>query len=147
MEPGRLTYLNTSIENLPQPNEVSQQYDIVSLFEVIEHIDHPSSFLELVLPHVKPGGWLVMSTIARTWTSWLTTKLVAEDVLGVVPRGTHDWNKYINEEELRNWFGRQFGWESPRAMGVVYVPGVGWREVQGSERLGNYFFGVRKSEA
>ena len=93
---------------------------------------------------VKPGGWLVMSTMARTWTSWVTTNLIAEDVLGIVPKGTHDWNKYINEEELRRYFVDKAGWVSPRVLGVMYVPGVGWKEVEGSEKLGNYFFGIRR---
>ncbi|KAM4062887.1 methyltransferase [Hirsutella rhossiliensis] len=141
----KLAYRQSSIEELEQPLDDGQRYDVVTLFEVLEHIDEPAAFLARVRPFVKPGGWLVMSTIARTWTSWLTTNLVAEDLLGIVPRGTHDWNKYINEEELRRYFVDQ-GWESPRVMGVVYVPGLGWKAVRGSERVGNYFFGVRRGD-
>jgi polyprenyldihydroxybenzoate methyltransferase/3-demethylubiquinol 3-O-methyltransferase len=143
---GKLSYINTSIEGLPIPKSVDEQYDVLSLFEVIEHITDPSTFLESCTPFVKPGGWVIMSTIARTWTSWLTTKVVAEDIVGIVPRGTHDWEKYINEGELRAWFLKERGWNSPRVMGVVYVPGVGWKEVRGSEKVGNYFFGVRRDE-
>ncbi|KAM3088052.1 Hexaprenyldihydroxybenzoate methyltransferase, mitochondrial [Clarireedia jacksonii] len=140
----KLTYLNTSIEGLPQPKSVEDQYDVLSLFEVIEHITYPSEFLDKCAPFVKPGGWIIMSTIARTWTSWLTTKVVAEDIVGVVPRGTHDWEKYINEEELRGHFLRERGWNSPIVRGVVYVPGLGWKQVPRSEKVGNYFFGIRK---
>ncbi|PSS12997.1 hypothetical protein M430DRAFT_20911 [Amorphotheca resinae ATCC 22711] len=143
---GKLTYLNTSIEGLPRPRGPDEQYDVLSLFEVIEHITHPADFLDACAQFVKPGGWIVMSTIARTWTSWLTTKVVAEDVVGIVPKGTHDWEKYINEEELRGYFLRERGWNSPRVMGVVYVPGLGWTRVKGSEKVGNYFFGIRKDE-
>ncbi|KAF1936120.1 hexaprenyldihydroxybenzoate methyltransferase mitochondrial precursor [Clathrospora elynae] len=146
--PGKLTYLNTSIEDLPRPAKESEAYDMVTLFEVIEHVNAPGPFLEHVLPHVKPGGWLIMSTIARTWTSWLVTNVVAEDVLGIVPKGTHEWSKYVNEGELRSWFAKQAGWGGGvggmKSMGTVYVPGLGWREVKGSEQLGNYFFGVRR---
>lgn len=148
-DPGlssKLTYLNTSIEGLPIPQSVSDQYDVLSLFEVIEHITHPADFLDQCAKFVKPGGWIVMSTIARTWTSWVTTKVVAEDLMRIVPRGTHDWNKYINEEELRGHFLREKGWNSPIVRGVVYVPGLGWKEVPGSEKIGNYFFGIRKDE-
>ncbi|KAE8451585.1 hypothetical protein EG329_003658 [Mollisiaceae sp. DMI_Dod_QoI] len=141
---GKLTYLNSSIEGLPIPTSSEEQYDVLSLFEVIEHITHPAEFLDKCTPFVKPGGWIVMSTIARTWMSWLTTKVVAEDLMRIVPRGTHDWEKYINEEELRSHFLRETGWNSPRVMGVVYMPGLGWREVSGSEKVGNYFFGIRK---
>ncbi|KAJ4150618.1 hypothetical protein LMH87_011360 [Akanthomyces muscarius] len=139
---GKLDYQLTSIEKLAVPEK---PYDIVSLFEVIEHIDDPGAFLDRVRPFVRPGGWLVMSTIARTWMSWFTTNLVAEDLLRIVPPGTHDWNKYINEEELRGFFAGK-GWNSPKVMGVVYVPGLGWKEVQGSEKVGNYFFAVRRDE-
>ena len=141
---GRLEYLNVGIEDLPRERR-PDGYNVVSIFEVLEHVTNPSTFLTTVLPHVRPGGWLVLSTVSRTWTSWLVTKIMAEDVLRIVPRGTHDWNKYINEKELRDWFGKRQGWESPRAMGVLYVPGFGWKEVTKGEEVGNYFFGIRRS--
>ena len=144
----RLKYLNQSVEDLPLPKSSDEQFDIVSLFEVIEHIDKPSTFLEKCMPFVKPGGWLVGSTIARTWTSWLTTKVVAEDVVRMVPKGTHDWNKYINPEELEVFFARQEGWGVEggfRSSGCIYIPGLGWKTVTGSQEWGNYFFGVRRN--
>ncbi|KAE9971251.1 hypothetical protein EG328_005762 [Venturia inaequalis] len=146
LEEGRLRYLNIGIEDLENSPEVpAEGYDIVTIFEVLEHVSSPSEFLTRAAKHLKPGGWLIMSTISRTWTSWMVTKVMAEDVLGIVPRGTHDWDKYVNEYELREWFAKRKGWESPRSMGVMYVPGIGWREITGGENLGNYFFGVRKS--
>lgn len=138
---NRLTYLDATVETLAAP---AGSFDVVTLFEVVEHVDNPAAFLERCGRFVRPGGWLVLSTIARTWTSWFTTNLVAEDILGMVPKGTHDWKKYINEDELRGYFAKQPGWSSPRIMGVVYVPGLGWKEVGGSEKIGNYFFGIRK---
>lgn len=148
LEPGRLTYQNVAIEGLESPRAPEDGFDIVTLFEVIEHIQKPSPFLRSCLQHLKPGGWLLGSTIARTNTSWFTTKLMAEEVMGVVPRGTHDWNQYINPDEMREWARTQsdldtgaLGWQ---IMGVVYVPGLGWKEVGGSESWGNYFFGIRK---
>ncbi|KAI1416491.1 ubiquinone biosynthesis O-methyltransferase [Hypoxylon sp. FL1857] len=142
---SKLNYLNTSIEQLPVPSTPQEGYDIVSIFEVIEHVSNPAEFLDRCTPFVKPGGWLVLSTIARTWMSWLTTNVIAEDLLRIVPRGTHDWRKYINEEELRGHFlQKRTGWAEPRCMGVIYVPGLGWKEVNGSEKVGNYFFGVRR---
>lgn len=147
LEPGRLSYANNSIEDLPIPSSVDQQFDVLTLFEVIEHINRPSPFLNSCLHFVKPGGWIIISTIARTWTSWLTTKVVAEEMLRIVPRGTHDWRKYINEGELSEWFRGKHGWGAEggmRRQGVVFVPGLGWKIVPGGERWGNYFFGVRK---
>ncbi|KAI1827047.1 ubiquinone biosynthesis O-methyltransferase [Xylaria intraflava] len=143
---SKLEYLNTSIEALPLSADPRQRgYDIVSIFEVVEHVANPAAFLDCVTPFVRPGGWLVLSTIARTWASWLTTNVIAEDILRIVPPGTHDWNKYINEDELRRHFlQNRSGWGEPRCMGVVYIPGVGWKEVSGSEKIGNYFFAVRR---
>lgn len=146
-DPGlrnKLTYKWGSIEELEVPTKVEEQYDVVSVFEVVEHVDAPGKFLERCKPFVKPGGWLVLSTIARTWVSWFTTNLVAEDILKIVPKGTHNWDKYINEEELRAYFHNMGGWNNPRCTGVVYVPGLGWKEVQGSEKVGNYFFAIRR---
>ncbi|KAF2716108.1 hexaprenyldihydroxybenzoate methyltransferase mitochondrial precursor [Polychaeton citri CBS 116435] len=152
---SRLRYVNASIEDFvaeqaAKPAGQADAFDIITVFEVLEHIRQPSPFLLTALGLLKPGGWLVGSTIARAWTSWLTTKLVAEDVLGLVPRGTHEWSQYINPEELQGWVEKEGSSkgglvaESWRCQGVVYVPAVGWREVQGSEGYGNYFFGVQK---
>ncbi|TKA68341.1 hypothetical protein B0A55_09340 [Friedmanniomyces simplex] len=151
LQPGKLTYLQTPIEDLHTHTTLHdgnmKQYDMITLFEVLEHIQRPYPFLSSILPHLKPGGWLIGSTIARHPVSWFTTKFMAEDVLGIVPRGTHEWGQYLLPGEVRQWArGRGelstsegFGW---RVMGIVYVPGVGWREVGGSERYGNYFFGT-----
>ena len=150
LENGRLNYHITAIEHLPLPDSPAAGYDFITLFEVVEHIKKPSPFLESCLKHLKPGGWLIGSTIARTNVSWFTTKVMAEDVLRLVPRGTHEWNQYIQPNELREWARIQpeldvamHGW---KVMGVVYVPGLGWKEVSGSEDWGNYFFGMRKKD-
>jgi len=146
LEPGKLTYLNKAIEDLPLPKTPDQGVDVLTLFEVIEHIQSPAPFLSQCLQHVKPGGWFILSTISRTWTSWFTTKFMAEDVMRVVPRGTHDWSQYIDAKEMQSWARKQQGWGDARTMGVVYVPGVGWKEITGSEDYGNYFFAIRRLE-
>ena len=147
LEPGRLEYRNISIDSMPVPSTPNELFDVVTLFEVVEHINKPAPFLISCLPFVKPGGWLILSTIARTWMSWLTTKVVAEDMIRLVPRGTHDWNKYINEWELVKFFQNQRGWGRDvtlKCQGCVYVPAMGWKFIAGGERLGNYFLGVRR---
>ncbi len=153
----RLRYMNCAIEDLPlppsansgtNPNESTDDADIVTLFEVIEHIDRPSQFLQTAVRHLKPGGWLIGSTIARSAISFLTTKVIAEaPLIGVVPRGTHDWNKYIDPSELAGWFEKDGGgssWAPMRTRGVIYLPGLGWKIVNGSENFGNYFWGAQR---
>ncbi|KAK5028002.1 Hexaprenyldihydroxybenzoate methyltransferase, mitochondrial [Exophiala sideris] len=147
LSPPKLRYLNCAIEDLPIPASDDQKVDIITLFEVLEHIDSPSSFIDLAIPHLKPGGWIIGSTIARSPMSYLTTKLIAEaPLIGVVPAGTHDWNKYINPSELRGYFETRAPgtWGDFRTQGVIYVPALGWKAVNKSEDLGNYFFGVQK---
>ena len=141
----KLRYVNKSIEELKLPQNEEEQYDVLALWEVIEHISHPAPFLESCMEFVRPGGWLVGSSIARTWTSWATTKLVAEDLIGIVPRGTHDWEKYINDDELAGFFATKQGWSDMKAMGCIYAPGIGWKMVPGSEKWGNYFFAARRN--
>lgn len=151
----KLRYLNCAIEDLPVPSATEDApepaprgADIITLFEVLEHVDLPSQFLRTTIQHLRPGGWLIGSTIARSPLSFLTTKVVAEaPLIGVVPRGTHDWNKYINASELADWFERDGAgstWAPMKTQGVVYLPGLGWKMVDGSEGYGNYFFGVQR---
>ncbi|OAA61065.1 3-demethylubiquinone-9 3-methyltransferase [Niveomyces insectorum RCEF 264] len=153
----RLQYRQAAIEDLSNSSSSSDaaataRYDVVTLFEVLEHVaTDPATFLAQCGRLVRPGGWLVLSTMARTWASWLTTVLVAEDVLGIVPRGTHDWRKYVNADELRAYFApgapaaAATTWQRATFQGVMYVPGLGWQVVPGGEQLGNYFFGIQKA--
>ena len=139
----KLKYLQCSIEELGIP-KVS--IDVLVCFEVLEHVSNPYEFLQMCLPYVKPGGWIIGSTIARSPLSFVTTKLIAEaPIIGVVPRGTHDWKKYINPEELQEWFAGRPELSQVITQGVIYVPALGWKFVNGSEKHGNYFFGVRTS--
>ncbi|KAL8724951.1 MAG: hypothetical protein Q9166_007661 [cf. Caloplaca sp. 2 TL-2023] len=108
-EVGRLRYENVGIEELEVPEREEEEYDVLTLFEVIEHVSVPGAFLEKCMPFVRPGGWVVLSTIARSWTSWVTTETVVENLMGVVPRGTHDWGKYVDEGRRGGRLGRR-GW-------------------------------------
>ena len=150
LKTGLLKYYNHSIESMPLPHSIDSLFDVVSLFEVVEHINQPAPFLKSCLSFVKPGGWLILSTIARSWTSWLTTKLVAEEVIRMVPRGTHEWEKYVNEQELAATFRNQEGFGEKltlHSQGCIYIPGFGWKFVNGGQKWGNYFFGLRKDTA
>ena len=149
----KLRYLNCAIEDLPLPLSsdklaVSTAADIITLFEVLEHINSPAQFLQTTIPHLQPGGWLIGSTIARSPVSFLTTKVIAEaPIIGVVPPGTHDWNKYINPDELANWFEKDGGgvnWGPMKTQGAVYLPALGWRWWR--EAYGNYFFGIQRMQ-
>lgn len=147
ISPPKLKYLNCAIEDVPIPQSEPEEVDVITVFEVLEHIDDPNAFLDLAAPHLKKGGWIIGSTISRSPLAYITTKLIAEaPLIGVVPAGTHDWNKYINPPELQRHFAlKEPGiWGSFKTQGVIYVPALGWKLVKNSEKYGNYFFGIQK---
>ncbi|BDD58293.1 hypothetical protein MAP00_003585 [Monascus purpureus] len=161
---GKFTYRNTTLEELVAEESSTQAFDVVTLFEVLEHIDpatsSPVAFLGNCLRLLRPGGWLVGSTIARSLPSFVVNQVIAEAPwpVGVVPRGTHEWSKFVNPDELRGWVGEASSFSSAasaagenaaatiqwKCMGVMYIPCLGWRMVGGSESWGNYFWAVRK---
>ncbi|KAI2028794.1 Hexaprenyldihydroxybenzoate methyltransferase, mitochondrial [Ophidiomyces ophidiicola] len=158
LQSGTFTYRNSTLEALLLPASPTaatppRQFDMITAFEVLEHVDvstssSPRHFVQACMRLLRPGGWLVGSTIARTWPAWAVHQVLAEAPwpVGVVPRGTHDWTKFVDVRELRGWAEIE-GVELARwrCVGAVYVPGVGWRLVAGLEEWGNYFWGVQKA--
>lgn len=120
-----------------------EQYDMITLFEVLEHVEYPAEVLNQALDRLRPGGWMFMSTINRTPISYFTTIFVGEDLLNIVPKGTHHLSKYINESELREWFDQRSDCDVISSEGCLYIPAYGWKMV-GSPHMGNYFMAVRK---
>jgi 2-polyprenyl-6-hydroxyphenyl methylase / 3-demethylubiquinone-9 3-methyltransferase len=89
-------------ENL-LPEEIARRgetFDIVISLEVIEHVANPNLFLEILTKLVRPGGVLVIGTINRTATSFIKAIIGAEYIMGWLPKGTHNWRKFIRPEEL-----------------------------------------------
>ena len=130
-----------------QIDEVKKAFDLVLCMEVIEHVDSPLNFLKLLSTHVKPGGWIVMSTISRTALSWFGAIFMAERVFKIVPNGTHDFHKFINPHELKQHFNQQ-GWTNSKIADCFYNPFDGrWILNLESNPLGihiNYFFAVQR---
>lgn len=119
---SRLEYANASVEDLDPNIEV----DILTMFEVLEHVDNPSELLHNSLKHVKKGGWAFFSTINRTLLAYLSTIFMGEYVLKIVPKGTHTLNKYINEYEMRKFIEKLPDWQFARSQGCIYVPTQDW---------------------
>ena len=98
-----ITAEQLTVEEEGRPKSSSSDgafFDAVVSLEVVEHVSDVEKYLETLCGLVRPGGALVMSTINRTPRSYALAILVAEEIMRWVPRGTHDWNKFVTPEEI-----------------------------------------------
>jgi len=116
----RLSYQCCTVEEHAE-NLDGPCYDAVVASEVIEHVDNPEIFLTKCSQLLKPGGSIFLTTINRSTSSWLLAIVGAEYVLGLLPRGTHEWDKFVKPEELgRLLEGRECTVRSVK--GMMYLP-------------------------
>lgn len=102
------------------------RFDIVLALEIVEHVADVDLFLASCSRMVKPGGLLFLSTLNRTAKAWALAIAGAEYLLGWLPRGTHDWRKFLKPSEVVNSL-RRSGVETEEIVGVVYSPlGRAW---------------------
>ncbi|MDM7459846.1 MAG: bifunctional 2-polyprenyl-6-hydroxyphenol methylase/3-demethylubiquinol 3-O-methyltransferase UbiG [Paracoccus sp. (in: a-proteobacteria)] len=92
-----IDYRATTAETLV---EEGAQFDVVLALEIIEHVADPPAFVATCQRLLRPGGLLILSTLNRTLRSFAGAILGAEWVLRWLPRGTHDWNRFITPDEL-----------------------------------------------
>jgi 2-polyprenyl-6-hydroxyphenyl methylase / 3-demethylubiquinone-9 3-methyltransferase len=97
------------------------QFDAVLALEVVEHVAHPAAFLGSIGRLVRPGGAVVLSTLNRTAKAYALGIVGAEYVLRWVPRGTHDWSKFVKPSELAAAV-RGAGLEVQALAGLLYDP-------------------------
>lgn len=81
--------------------EHTNMYDIIVAMEIVEHVADVPSFVAACVQRLKPGGLIFLSTINRTWKSYVLGIVAAEHILQWVPKGTHQWNKFVTPEELK----------------------------------------------
>src|SRR5690606_14854111 len=92
-----INYLHTSAEELATEGA---QYDVVLALEIIEHVVNIDNFVASCAKLVKPGGLLIFSTINRTVKSFMLAIIGAEYIMRWLPRGTHEWRKFVTPAEL-----------------------------------------------
>ena len=97
------------------------QYDVVTCMEMLEHVPDPAAIVQACAKLVKPGGHIFFSTLNRNPKSYLFAIIGAEYVLGLLPRGTHDYAKFITPAELSG-FARTAGIEVEALKGMTYNP-------------------------
>ena len=81
----------------------SDKYDVVTCLEVIEHVPDPQSLISACSKLLKPGGSLFLSTINRNPRSWVTAIVGAEYIFNLLPKGTHEFSKFIKPSELASY--------------------------------------------
>lgn len=110
-------YRVASIEQLAQ--EAAGPFDAVVALELIEHVSDVPAFLAACRAVVRPGGQLIVSTLNRTAASFAVAIVGAEYVARLLPRGTHDWRKFITPAELTAYAARA-GWAAPTVHGMNF---------------------------
>jgi 2-polyprenyl-6-hydroxyphenyl methylase/3-demethylubiquinone-9 3-methyltransferase len=112
-------YQCTTVEQLAAEHPAS--FDIVTCMEMLEHVPDPASVVTACHQLVKPGGYVFFSTINRNPKSYLLAIIGAEYILGLLPKGTHDYAKFIRPAELAQWI-RGAGGDIKDITGMSYNP-------------------------
>ena len=105
-------------------------YDVVTCMEMLEHVPDPESSIRACATLVKPGGHVFFSTINRNPKAYLLAVIGAEYVLRMLPKGTHDYSRFLKPSELTRW-SRQAGLDIREIIGMTYNP------ITQQYRLGN----------
>lgn len=119
------------------------RYDLVTCMEVIEHVADPGAFVTALSERLAEGGLMILSTPNRTQFSRLAMITLGEG-LGQIPRGTHDWDKFVTPEELAAMLG-EAGLGVVERRGIAFSPGKGFA-LSGDERL-NYLIAAADASA
>ena len=116
-----IDYRHTTAEALA---EAGERFDAVLNMEVIEHVADPAAYLAACHALTRPGGLMVCSTLNRNAKSYLMAIIGAEHVMRWLPKGTHEWSKFITPDELYTLL-RGAGFEPVDRKGMVFNP-LGW---------------------
>jgi 2-polyprenyl-6-hydroxyphenyl methylase/3-demethylubiquinone-9 3-methyltransferase len=144
LESGReVDYRLASVESLADAE--AGNYDVVTCMEMLEHVPDPAATVRACAAVAKPGAWLFFSTINRNPKSYLFAIVGAEYVLKLLPKGTHDYAKFIRPSELSG-FCRAAGLEVAGLIGMTYNP-LTKTYALGKDTSVNYILHARKPQA
>ena len=116
---NQVDYRKISAEELADQTPAS--FDIVTCMEMLEHVPDPSRTISACATLVKPGGHVFFSTINRNAKAYLLAVIGAEYVLKMLPKGTHEYAKFIKPSELSRW-AKSVGLEPSELLGMTYNP-------------------------
>jgi len=137
----RVEYREVSTEDLAA--EQPGSFDVVTCMEMLEHVPDPASIVQACSTLVKPGGWVFFSTLNRNPKSFLFAIVGAEYVLNLLPKGTHEYAKFIRPSELAS-YARAAGLELQQTKGMEYNP-LTRRYWLSEDTSVNYMFATRKA--
>ncbi len=141
LESGRkVDYRRISAEDLAR--EMQGAFDIVTCLEMLEHVPDPALTIAACATLVRPGGWVFFSTINRNPKSFLFAIIGAEYVLRLLPKGTHEYAKFIRPSELDAW-ARAAGLDVQDVIGMSYNPFTRHYSL-GKDVSVNYIMAMRK---
>jgi 2-polyprenyl-6-hydroxyphenyl methylase/3-demethylubiquinone-9 3-methyltransferase len=115
----KVEYRKISAEDMAR--EKPESFDVVTCMEMLEHVPDPASTVAACARLVKPGGQVFFSTINRNPKSWLFAIVGAEYVLNLLPKGTHEYMKFIKPSEMERW-ARHAGLTMRELIGMHYNP-------------------------
>ncbi|MDU8942423.1 bifunctional 2-polyprenyl-6-hydroxyphenol methylase/3-demethylubiquinol 3-O-methyltransferase UbiG [Ovoidimarina sediminis] len=135
----KIDYRHTTAEALA---ETGATFDVVQALEIIEHVADPAAFLAALRRLIRPGGLLLLSTLNRTAKARALAIVGAEYILRWVPKGTHDWAKFITPDELSGLMSGA-GFTPVDRQGMVYNPLTGDWALSDRDLSVNYIAAAR----
>ncbi len=137
-----INYQRITAEELAE--QQPESFDIVTCLEMLEHVPEPSKVIQACANLVKPGGDVYFSTINRNPKSYAFAIIGAEYVLQLLPKGTHEYSKFIRPSELANW-ARQAQLEWLEITGMTYNPLTKRYKLNQNDVDVNYLVHTKKS--
>lgn len=116
---NRVDYQKISAEDFAASH--AGRFDVVTCMEMLEHVPNPASTVAACAALVKPGGHVFFSTLNRNAKAYVLAVIGAEYILNMLPRGTHDYAKFIKPAELSRW-SKSVGLEPDELIGMSYNP-------------------------
>jgi 2-polyprenyl-6-hydroxyphenyl methylase/3-demethylubiquinone-9 3-methyltransferase len=114
-----IDYQSVSVEDCAAAH--AERFDVVTCMELLEHVPDPAGMVAACARLVRPGGQVFFSTLNRNAKSYLFAVVGAEYVLGLLPKGTHDYHRFIKPSELARW-SRAAGLRVDELIGMTYNP-------------------------
>jgi len=139
---ARVTYREVAVEDFARDN--AGRFDLVTCMEMLEHVPDPGSVVTACAKLLRPGGVACLSTLSRTPRAYLLAILGAEYLTNLLPRGTHDYSRFIRPSELDRW-ARAAGLELIETAGLGYDP-LHKRGVLGDDVSVNYLAAYRRPD-